>query len=33
MRELLTKYEDKTPEIVFHWKDQQTDAEGWTVIN
>ncbi len=33
MKELLKKYEDKEPEIVFHWKDQETDAEGWTVIN
>ncbi len=33
MKDLLKKFEDKAPEIVFHWKDQQTDAEGWTVIN
>ena len=33
MKELLKRYEDKQPEIVFHWKDQETDAEGWTVIN
>tara|TARA_B100000809_G_scaffold170421_1_gene167761 strand:+ start:17543 stop:18775 length:1233 start_codon:yes stop_codon:yes gene_type:complete len=33
MKELLKKYENKQPEIVFHWKDQDTDAEGWTVIN
>ena len=33
MKELLKKYENKQPEIVFHWKDQETDAEGWTVIN
>ncbi|MDY2587410.1 Glu/Leu/Phe/Val dehydrogenase dimerization domain-containing protein [Winogradskyella aquimaris] len=33
MKELLHKYENKTPEIVFHWKDPETDAEGWTVIN
>jgi glutamate dehydrogenase/leucine dehydrogenase len=33
MKELLTKYEKKTPEIVFHWNDPQTEAEGWTVIN
>ncbi|MFT5673447.1 MAG: glutamate dehydrogenase/leucine dehydrogenase, partial [Polaribacter sp.] len=24
---------NKQPEIVFHWKDQETEAEGWTVIN
>ncbi|MDT0559401.1 Glu/Leu/Phe/Val dehydrogenase dimerization domain-containing protein [Ichthyenterobacterium sp. W332] len=33
MKELLTKYENKEPEIVFNWKDPETDAEGWTVIN
>lgn len=33
MKELLKKYEDKLPEIVFHWRDQETEAEGWTVIN
>jgi len=33
MRELLQKYENKSPEIVFNWKDPETDAEGWTVIN
>ncbi|WP_127846789.1 Glu/Leu/Phe/Val dehydrogenase dimerization domain-containing protein [Psychroflexus aestuariivivens] len=33
MKELLNKYEEKSPEIVFHWKDSETDAEGWTVIN
>ena len=33
MKELLKKYENKPPEIVFHWRDQETEAEGWTVIN
>ncbi|MBE7646466.1 Glu/Leu/Phe/Val dehydrogenase dimerization domain-containing protein [Tenacibaculum finnmarkense] len=33
MKELLKIYENKEPEIVFHWKDQETEAEGWTVIN
>ncbi len=33
MKDLLKKYEEKQPEIVFHWKDQLTEAEGWTVIN
>ncbi|NQY05656.1 MAG: Glu/Leu/Phe/Val dehydrogenase [Flavobacteriaceae bacterium] len=33
MKDLLKKYEEKQPEIVFHWKDKLTDAEGWTVIN
>tara|TARA_R110002073_G_scaffold139232_3_gene289478 strand:- start:30006 stop:31238 length:1233 start_codon:yes stop_codon:yes gene_type:complete len=33
MKELLEKYENKEPEIVFNWKDPETEAEGWTVIN
>ena len=33
MKELLKKYENKQPEIVFNWKDPMTEAEGWTVIN
>jgi glutamate dehydrogenase/leucine dehydrogenase len=33
MKELLKKYENKDPEIVFHWNDPETEAEGWTVIN
>ncbi|NUY80730.1 amino acid dehydrogenase [Flavobacterium sp. MAH-1] len=33
MKELLKKFENKNPEIVFNWKDSETDAEGWTVIN
>lgn len=33
MKELLKTYEDKQPEVVFHWKDAETEAEGWTVIN
>ena len=33
MKELLKKYENKQPEIIFHWKDSQTEAEGWVVIN
>lgn len=33
MKELLKKFEDKAPEIVFNWKDAETEAEGWTVIN
>lgn len=30
---LIKKYEDKQPEIVFEWKDSETEAEGWVVIN
>ena len=33
MKDLLNKFENKEPEIVFHWKDSETEAEGWTVIN
>ncbi|WP_225037059.1 Glu/Leu/Phe/Val dehydrogenase dimerization domain-containing protein [Winogradskyella sp. SM1960] len=33
MKELLHKFENKEPEIVFHWNDSETEAEGWTVIN
>ncbi len=33
MKELLRKYEEKQPEIVFNWKDTETEAEGWVVIN
>jgi glutamate dehydrogenase/leucine dehydrogenase len=33
MKELLNLYQDKDPEIVFNWKDPETEAEGWTVIN
>ena len=33
MKELLKKYENKQPEIVFNWKDPETEAEGWTIIN
>uniref|UniRef100_UPI0040478D7A Glu/Leu/Phe/Val dehydrogenase dimerization domain-containing protein n=1 Tax=Polaribacter sp. TaxID=1920175 RepID=UPI0040478D7A len=33
MKDLLKIYENKKPEIVFNWKDPETEAEGWTVIN
>lgn len=33
MKDLLKRYEAKQPEIVFEWKDSETDAEGWIVIN
>ena len=33
MQELLEKFENKRPEIVFEWKDSETEAEGWVVIN
>ncbi|HEY4653864.1 MAG TPA: Glu/Leu/Phe/Val dehydrogenase dimerization domain-containing protein [Cyclobacteriaceae bacterium] len=33
MKELLKKFESKRPEVVFEWKDPETEAEGWVVIN
>ena len=33
MRELLNRFENKPPEIVFEWHDSQTPAKGWVVIN
>lgn len=33
MKELLKKFEEKDPEIVFEWSDSETDAKGWVVIN
>ncbi len=33
MLELLNKFENKKPEIVFEWTDAETEAEGWVVIN
>jgi glutamate dehydrogenase/leucine dehydrogenase len=33
MKDLLEKFENKRPEIVFEWKDAETEAEGWVVIN
>ncbi len=33
MEDLLKKFENKRPEIVFEWKDSETEAEGWVVIN
>jgi glutamate dehydrogenase/leucine dehydrogenase len=33
MKILLEKFETKRPEIVFEWKDRESEAEGWVVIN
>lgn len=33
MKDLLKIFENKSPEIIFNWKDSQTQAEGWVVIN
>ncbi len=31
--DLLNDYTSKSPEIVFEWKDSETTAKGWVVIN
>lgn len=33
MDELLKRYKEKRPEIVFEWTDDETGAQGWVVIN
>jgi glutamate dehydrogenase/leucine dehydrogenase len=33
MKDLLAKFENKAPEIVFEWHDSETEAKGWIVIN
>lgn len=33
MKDLLKKFEEKIPEIVFEWSDPETEAKGWVVIN
>jgi len=33
MQDLLKKFEEKEPEIVFEWNDPETEAKGWVVIN
>ena len=33
MKDLLTAYENRVPEIVFAWQDSETEARGWVVIN
>lgn len=33
MKDLLEKFENKQPEIVFEWHDAETEAKGWVVIN
>ena len=33
MKDLLAKFENKKPEIVFEWHDPETEAVGWVVIN
>src|SRR5690606_5980190 len=33
MKLILSKFENAKPEIVYEWKDIETEAEGWVVIN
>lgn len=33
MKDLLEKFENKHPEIIFQWQDAETEAKGWVVIN
>ena len=33
MKELLERYSQRPPEIVFEWADSETEARGWVVIN
>lgn len=33
MKDLLEKFENKQPEVVFEWHDSETEAKGWVVIN
>ena len=33
MKDILHAYEHREPEIVFEWKDPETEARGWVVIN
>lgn len=33
MKDLLERFENKAPEVVFEWSDTETDARGWVVIN
>ncbi|MCP2028479.1 glutamate dehydrogenase/leucine dehydrogenase [Flavobacterium sp. HSC-32F16] len=33
MKKALNNFESKEPLLVFNWKDSESEAEGWTVIN
>ena len=33
VKELIKRFENKAPEIVFEWNDAETEAQGWIVIN
>lgn len=33
MKDLLKKFEEKAPQVVFEWSDTESEAKGWVVIN
>lgn len=33
IKQLISKYENTSPEVVFEWNDVETNAKGWIVIN
>lgn len=33
LKDLVAKFENKQPEVVFEWSDPETEATGWVVIN
>ncbi len=33
LKDLVIKFENKQPEVVFEWSDPETEATGWVVIN
>ena len=33
MNDLLARYKQKRPSIIFNWNDEETNARGWVVIN
>lgn len=33
IQDMVAEFESKAPEIIFEWKDAQTNAKGWLVIN
>jgi glutamate dehydrogenase/leucine dehydrogenase len=33
LKDLVSKFENKQPEVVFEWSDPETEATGWVVIN
>ena len=33
MEQLLYRYKNQRPTVIFEWHDTETEAEGWVVIN